>query len=134
MSEKYFFLLVLVPAALSMLFMVIPAKYDPAMRFGEWLRRRAAAKQKDCPAPMDLYVEHSPQGKLYIKMRKKCPACGFRPPTYLKGPSGGLSINVFCGSCGQGYNITPMIEIAEEIHKDTRYILPQYQEIRKPKS
>jgi hypothetical protein len=129
MNENYFFLLVLVPATLSILFMLVPAKYDPVIRFREWLTR-----PKDSPAPMDLYAEHSPQGKLYIKMRKKCPACGFRPPTYLKGPSGGLSINVFCGSCGQGYNITPMIEIAEEIHKDTRYILPQYQEIRKPKS
>jgi hypothetical protein len=41
----------------------------------------------------------------------------------MEGPKGGMSVNVFCGRCGQGYNITPVVEIAEIIHVDKRYVI-----------
>jgi hypothetical protein len=51
-----------------------------------------------------------------------CVACGHHPIRLYEGPRGGMSINVFCGDCGQGYNIAPELRWAELIHKDERYI------------
>lgn len=62
------------------------------------------------------------KGKVYAIIAKgECPDCRSKKGFY-KGPSGGMSTNVFCGNCGQGFNITPMIGTAEWIHKDERYI------------
>lgn len=63
------------------------------------------------------YVENTDGGRLYIEMKKWCPDC-HHCPQYYQGPSGGISTNVFCGNCGQGYNITPMVETAERIGKN----------------
>lgn len=51
-----------------------------------------------------------------------CIKCTKLPKGFFEGPSGGICTNVFCSQCGQGYNLTPMIHIAELIHKDERYI------------
>ncbi len=51
-----------------------------------------------------------------------CIKCDRHPKVFREGPSGGLSTNVFCGHCGQGYNLTPMVHTAELIRKDERYV------------
>lgn len=71
-------------------------------------------------------VEETPEGRLYDQMRKRCPTCGLSPSIWMRGPSGGASVNKFCGRCGAGYNVTDIIGIAEKIHNSPRYILPQF--------
>lgn len=51
-----------------------------------------------------------------------CFHCGIEPKAFIEGPSGGMSTNVFCARCGQGYNLTPVAHWAEMIHRDERYI------------
>jgi hypothetical protein len=107
MSEENFYLMIMtIPLVLAILFVLVP----PRRR-----RRRLLEGEQ--------YVEDTPQGKLYLAMMRRCPSCELRPPRYLEGPSGGLSTNVFCERCGQGYNITPAVGIAELIHRDTRYVI-----------
>jgi hypothetical protein len=36
-----------------------------------------------------------------------------------------MSTNIFCERCGQGYNVTTVIEIAEVIHRDARYVIKE---------
>lgn len=72
--------------------------------------------------PGERYVDETDEGKLYIEMQKWCPDCHARPPQYMTGPSGGMSTNIFCANCGAGFNITPIIEIADRIGKNERYI------------
>jgi hypothetical protein len=50
-----------------------------------------------------------------------CLVCTKTPKGFVEGPSGGMSTNVFCSHCGQGYNITPVAHWAELIHVDKRY-------------
>jgi hypothetical protein len=59
--------------------------------------------------------------QLYDALKDHCPDCNGKAH-WMRGPEGGACVNVFCGHCGQGFNITPIIGIAERIHKDTRYI------------
>ncbi len=59
---------------------------------------------------------------LWDQMTKGCPECGCSPIKLHEGPSGGACINVFCADCGQGYNISPIVQWAQKIRKDTRYI------------
>jgi hypothetical protein len=68
------------------------------------------------------YVDETDGGKLYLAMMKRCPECKRGPVKYFEGPHGGACVNIFCGYCGQGYNITPMVEVAEKIHRDEKYI------------
>ena len=37
--------------------------------------------------------------------RKECPDCGAH--AFLKGPRGGMSMNVKCGRCGAAFNVIP---------------------------
>jgi hypothetical protein len=61
--------------------------------------------------------------QLYDRMlRVGCVECRRQPPKFFEGPSGGLCTNIFCGWCGQGYNVTPMVGWAQKIRKDDRYI------------
>jgi hypothetical protein len=53
-----------------------------------------------------------------------CVDCAKLPKGFYEGPSGGMSTNVFCSQCGQGYNLTPIAHFAERIHKDEKYIRP----------
>jgi hypothetical protein len=53
-----------------------------------------------------------------------CVDCDKQPKGFYEGPSGGMSQNVFCSQCGQGYNLTPVAHWAERIHKDEAYIQP----------
>lgn len=73
----------------------------------------------------EQYVDETLSGKLYLEMAKWCPDCHHKPPRYMEGPAGGCCVNIFCGDCGAGFNITPIIEIAERIHKDECYILKE---------
>lgn len=52
---------------------------------------------------------------------KTCVTCKHNPISLYEGPSGGMSQNIFCGWCGQGYNCTPMLERLELISVDERY-------------
>lgn len=65
-------------------------------------------------------VVDTPQS-LWEQMLKACPDCGTSPMKLYEGPSGGISTNVFCGACGHGYNITPMLARAEDIGVNLRY-------------
>lgn len=60
--------------------------------------------------------------RLYNHLWSRCEDCGGKA-NWFEGPSGGLSTNIFCGHCGQGYNVTPIAQRAEKIHKDTHYIV-----------
>lgn len=73
----------------------------------------------------EQYVDETDSGKLYLELWKRCPTCHTKPPVYMAGPSGGANQNIFCSYCGQGYNICEMVEIAEVIHKDEKYIQKQ---------
>jgi hypothetical protein len=85
----------------------------------DWIRKWRRPKLADG----SQYVEDTDSGKLYIEMAKHCPDCKTKPPRYMAGPSGGLSTNVFCGDCGAGYNITPMVEVASPVGRNERYIV-----------
>lgn len=64
-------------------------------------------------------VTETEGGKLYAKIANNlCPDCGSREGFY-KGPSGGLSTNIFCVNrvCRSGFNITPVIGTADRIQK-----------------
>jgi hypothetical protein len=54
---------------------------------------------------------------------KGCIKCNKLPKGFIEGPSGGMSTNVFCSQCGQGYNLTPIAQWAELIHKDEKYVV-----------
>lgn len=60
---------------------------------------------------------------LWDILRHKCPACNHKSHWY-GGPQGGSCVNIFCGHCGQGYNVAPDIGVAQMIHRDVRYIDP----------
>ncbi len=36
-----------------------------------------------------------------------CPKCGQSEDGWLEGPSGGMTVNIKCGGCGQKYNYNP---------------------------
>lgn len=61
---------------------------------------------------------------LWDKMVQKggCVECDIAPACFYEGPAGGINLNIFCGNCGQGYNIAPILGWAEKIHKDEKYI------------
>lgn len=50
----------------------------------------------------------------------KCPNCEGGP--LYEGPSGGMSTNIRCRLCGQGYNITPAMGLIQNIGVDESWI------------
>ena len=50
----------------------------------------------------------------------KCPNC--EGGQLYEGPSGGMSTNIRCHICGQGYNVTPMMGLIENIGIDESWI------------
>jgi hypothetical protein len=123
-DEENLYLIVAIPLVLAILFLLILSRYDPTI----WLRKRLDRRRLMRVSLSDggeQYVEDTPEGKLYEALQSQCPSCKARPPRYIEGPSGGMSTNIFCERCGQGYNITPMVGIAEMIHKDARYIIKE---------
>jgi hypothetical protein len=87
----------------------------------KWFGKPEKAIRPKLPSGQQ-WVDETESGKLYIEMEKRCPDCHHNPPRYMEGPSGGISTNVFCGNCGAGFNVTSVVEIAERIEKDERYI------------
>lgn len=70
----------------------------------------------------EQHVWDTVEGKLYQYLATKgCPDCR-KGSLFFEGPSGGVCVNIFCGYCGQGYNISPIVGIAERIRKDEQYI------------
>lgn len=125
-DEENLYLIVVIPLVLVILFLLVPPRYDPTIRLREWLRPpKRGFIRHTLSTGRQQYVQDTPEGKLYRAIQSECPSCHLKPPRYLEGPSGGMSTNIFCGRCGQGYNVTPMIEIAEVIHKDVRYIIKE---------
>lgn len=78
------------------------------------------------PEPRDPEPVH-PLEACWNKLIKArgCYHCDKEPKGFIEGPSGGMSTNVFCSQCGQGYNLTPIAHWAEEIHKDEKYIVKE---------
>jgi len=74
-------------------------------------------RSKISPEPVD----HEKLWNQLVKARG-CIKCNKEPKGFYEGPTGGMSVNVFCTQCGQGYNLSPIIHWAELIHKDERYI------------
>lgn len=72
-----------------------------------------------------IYERRSKENKRITKYEDKiissgkCPNCKISP--LYEGPSGGLSQNIRCYTCGQGYNISPFG--IENIGIDEYYIL-----------
>lgn len=65
--------------------------------------------------PGEEYVRDTPEGRLYASLAENvCPKCGSAGGFY-EGPSGGMSTNIECADCGQRYNVTPVLGIAEKI-------------------
>lgn len=82
----------------------------------KWLKRMLSGYD---PAEeiqeQEIHYQNSPQGMLWATIATNtCPDCGSKKGFY-EGPSGGLSTNIQCIECGQAYNVTPMIGIAERI-------------------
>jgi hypothetical protein len=59
---------------------------------------------------------------LFTKIQRGCPSCHC-PPNWREGPHGGICTNIYCGDCGEGYNIAPIVGVAQKIGKDERYIV-----------
>ena len=72
--------------------------------------------QHDLSTGKTSLVKDTPAGKLYEFMFKEepgqCPEC-LSKEGFWEGPSGGVSTNIFCTKCGVGFNVTPIIRIAE---------------------
>ncbi len=88
---------------------------------GQYWRRNAAPSLNDIDkkfvSPLNL------DERLWNRLIENggCLKCDERPKSFVEGPSGGVSTNVFCPWCGQGYNLTPLAQWAEEIHVDEAY-------------
>jgi len=86
------------------------------MKLLDWLLGRRKPPET-MELPKNVLVSTTAEGKLYQKIAGgHCPECG-STKGFLEGPSGGLSTNIFCANeaCGAGFNITPVVGIAEKI-------------------
>lgn len=83
-----------------------------------WLTARQDGQRKKVAqalGPNERYAKDTDEGKLFATIAgSRCPDCGKKTDFY-EGPSGGMSTNIFCAQCGHGFNITPVIGIAERI-------------------
>lgn len=78
-----------------------------------WLKRMFSGY--DPAEEIQEGVKDTPEGKLWeVIAQDICPLCGSHRGFY-EGPSGGMSTNIECISCGKKFNVTPMLGIAEEI-------------------
>lgn len=64
----------------------------------------------------DISSAHPDHNRIVASLQvDRCPDCGnvgFDP-----GPRGGLAQNIFCQSCGAGFNVTKMIVFVQRIGK-----------------
>lgn len=83
--------------------------------FGRPMLQRAKEKLtgKFWAPPHEKAIPSDDYARLAVE--QTCPACLDHPVKLYEGPSGGMSTNVFCSNCGQGYNLTPMINSADRI-------------------
>lgn len=89
----------------------------------EYLRTR---KERKRTPQQGVLVSETDEGKLYAELAADmCPDCGHRG--FYEGPSGGMSTNIFCMNpkCRSGFNVTPVVEIAERIHKGDLSMYPK---------
>lgn len=86
---------------------------DPPEATEDWWKK-AKLRRPAPPAPI-------PQPLSYRALMKRCAECNGKA-FWMQGPQGGMSINIFCGHCGQGYNVSPPLEHVEKISKNIRYI------------
>lgn len=90
-----------------------------------WSIFKPPFKEAEASTERGVPVDQTPMGRLYQQMQDACPTCHERPPRWMEGPSGGMSTNIFCGDCGAGFNVTPVIQIAERIGHNSKYIFPK---------
>lgn len=81
----------------------------------DWLRRKMFRKVVD---------HRSSEQRRFDALfaDRRCPMCNAYPVKLYEGPSGGASTNIFCAGCGQGYNVTTMVGIAELISINPAYV------------
>jgi hypothetical protein len=118
----------LIPAVLWVWAVIVLVDWNGTMRrrLREIIGR--CAKRVRPPALNDLgFKEAKPMTdgeRLWNQMLDAggCVKCNKTPKGFFEGPSGGMSQNVFCSQCGQGYNLIPIMPFAEFIHKDESYV------------
>lgn len=70
-----------------------------------------------------IYANETDGNALWNKMLQgECVECDTESACFYEGSAGGMNLNIFCSSCGQGYNVSPILGWAEKIHKDEKYI------------
>jgi hypothetical protein len=98
---------------------------DPPEVGEEWFKRAKLSKPPHGKPVRNPHVQHSepegtpvsetPDGKLWLVIaRGHCPHCN-QDTQFIEGPSGGMSTNIQCETCGWWYNVTPAIGIAQDI-------------------
>lgn len=101
------------------------------INFRNWLRSLFRRKQDPLETPEVWFKDAKlrrpappapiPQSLSYRALMQRCAECN-KKAFWFQGPQGGMSLNIFCGHCGQGYNVSPPLEYVEKISKDAKYI------------
>lgn len=86
--------------------------YDKAMKSSR--RRATAVAQAQVALGIDPpKVVKTPEELWQVISTNLCPDCGGEG--FLEGPSGGMSTNIACATCGHRFNVTPIVGRAERI-------------------
>jgi hypothetical protein len=52
--------------------------------------------------------------KYELEIKHRCPFC--RKNNFREGPSGGISVNIYCANCGAGFNISGPFGVTDIIY------------------
>lgn len=97
--------------ALCLILVLLPPRYDPAIRLKERFSRDDGIQPEMRPGPKTWKFgnKEAGTGEVLQALRTNrdgtplCPNCG--EPSLLQGPSGGMSMNAACGSCLHEFNL-----------------------------
>ena len=93
----------LIVVVLVALVLLLPARCDDPV---QGMAQQGPAAMKETMTIEDIPFDHSDYPRVTrLLSRDQCPDCdghGFDP-----GPRGGLAQNIFCRTCGQGFNVGP---------------------------
>lgn len=86
--------------------------FDKAINRGK--ERKQAVAQAQVALGIEVpKVDKNPDELWATIATNHCPDCGGEG--FLEGPSGGMSTNISCATCGHRFNVTPIIGRAERI-------------------